>query len=215
MPRAIVPLADVDQRIPEAGRIRLGVKTAKGMTSIDTLRFTSPHRQSIEHLARLFGGTAQAWNDPKASPSHQFEVISQTNEIEVYLPREAITVWYELWSGGGVTRRCDGETCQVPRKAGDGWDMFDVECLCAQQNQLACRPYTRMRLILPQIPFRGVWRLETKGWNASKELPGMAAVIDHLAAGGQMVRAQLGVERRTQQTPAGKRNFVMAVVLEY
>jgi hypothetical protein len=209
MARLPQPLAEIDHRIPEAGRIRLGVKTGKGMKSLDTFRFTSPDEGVVRRLAELYGGVAQPWRDPKASPSDQWEVITEAKEVEVYLPANALSVWYELWSGGGVQRRCDGEMCQIPQTSPGGWEMVETPCVCVQRNMMECRPYTRMNVILPSIPFRGVWRLETKGWNAAKELPGMVNIIEAMTNAGQLVQAKLHIERRVQQTPAGKRNFVV------
>lgn len=209
MTRLPTPLARIDSRIPEAGRIRLGIKTGKGMTSLDTFRFTSPDATVINALAGLYGGTAKPWRDAKASPPDQFEVITQAKEIDVYLPANALSVWYELWSGGGVQRRCDGELCQIPRTIPGGWEMGEAPCVCVAKGLMECRPYTRMNVILPSIPFNGVWRLETKGWNAAKELPGMVNIIETMTRQGKLVEAKLHIQRRAQQTPAGKRNFVV------
>jgi hypothetical protein len=209
MGRPVVRIGDIAHRIPEAGRIRLGIKSGKGMKSLDTFRFTSPDRAVIEQLADLYGGTVKAWSDPKASPPNQFEVITSAKQIDVYLPRDALSSWYELWSGGGVQRRCDGEVCQVPVTTRDGWEMSQTPCICVAKQGMECRPYSRLSVILPAISFRGVWRMETKGWNAMHELPGMTALIEQMSAAGQLVKAQLGIEPRTQMTPAGKRNFVV------
>lgn len=209
MARLPTPLNDMDARIPEAGRIRLGIKSGNAMKSIDTFRFTSPDRAVIEQLATIYGGEAKTWRDAKASPPDQFEVITKAKEIDVYLPANALTIWYELWSGGGVQRRCDGVTCAIPQTTPGGWEMVDTPCVCVARHTMECRPYTRMNVILPTVAFRGVWRLETKGWNASKELPGMVNIIDAMTASGRLVHAQLYIERRVQQTPAGKRNFVV------
>jgi hypothetical protein len=73
---------------------------------------------------------------------------------------------------------------------------------------MECSPHTRLKVLLPNVPFRGIWRLETKGWNALKELPGMADLIRQLNESGSMVRVALGIEKRTQMRPSGKRNFV-------
>lgn len=209
MTRLPTPLSEIDQRVPEAGRIRLGIRSGKAMKSLDTFRFTSPHQDVITQLAGLYGGEARPWSDPKASPSNQFEVITTAKEIDVYLPSNALSVWYELWAGGGVQRRCDGESCQVPVTTPGGWEMSTTPCICLNRQLMECRPYTRMNVIIPSIPFRGVWRLETKGWNAAKELPGMVSIIDTMTNQGRLVQARLHIERRMQMTPNGKRNFVV------
>lgn len=212
MSNRVTPLADIDRRMPEAGRIRLGVKTGKAMKSIETFRFTSPYKDLIVALAEQFGGTPKPWSDPRASNPNQFEVITTSNEMDVILPRGSLSVWYEMWSGGGVQRRCDGEECQVPTTTRDGWEMTTTPCLCAAKGVMECRPYTRLNVIIPSVDFRGAWRLETKGWNAAAEMPGMAELIEQMTAQSNIVRARLTVEKRVQQTVAGKRNFVVPVL---
>lgn len=205
----VTPLADMQRRAPEAGRIRLGEKTGKGMRSLDKLRFTSPNREVIEQIAARYGGQATEWHDPKANPSHQWQVYSDAAKVPVYLVPSGLSVWYETWAGGGVQRRCDGVMCEVPRVVNNDYEMIETACLCRSEGVRTCRPYTRLQLILPEVAFRGVWRLETKGWNAATELPGMYDMIVALAQSGQFVQAMLGVEKREQRTAAGKRNFVV------
>ena len=207
--RPIQPLADIETRAPEAGRIRIGIRTGKAMKSLDTFRFTSPFKDCIEALATQYGGTVQPWNDPKASPNNQWEVVTQSNSIEVFLPPNPVSTWYEMYAGSGLLRRCDGEKCQVPQQTGPGqWEPVDTPCICVGKNNMECSPHTRLKVLLPNVPFRGVWRLETKGWNALKELPGMADLIGQLNESGSMVRVALGIEKRSQMRPSGKRNFV-------
>lgn len=207
--RDITPIAELGQRAPEAGRIRMGVKSGNAMKSIDTLRFTSPDRQIIEQIANRYGGTAKEWNDPKANPSHQFEVITTSKEVRVLLIPNGLSTSYELWSGGGCQRRCDGVECLSPQKVGPDYEMVTQPCLCRAQNTRACAPYTRLQVVLPEFSFLGVWRLETKGWNAAEELPGMFNLLASCAQRGVMLDAILSVERRERVTPAGKRNFVV------
>lgn len=208
--RDIVPLSQLNTRAPEAGRIRMGVKSGKGMKSIDTFRFTSPQRHLIDQIAAIYGGEVKPWSDAKARVRNQFEVITTSNTIRVYVVPDGLSQWYEAWQASGCIRRCDGIICQVPQQTGpQEYEQVEVDCLCRQQGVRLCAPYTRLTLILPEIDFAGTWRLETKGWNAQAELPGMYAFIEQLGNQGKMVDASLSVEKREQQTPVGKRNFVV------
>lgn len=207
--RAIQPLSDIETRAPEAGRIRLGIKSGRAMKSLDNFRFTSPFKDCIEAIADQYGGEVRAWSDPKASPNNQWEVLTNANQIEVFLPPSPVNTWYELYSGSGLLRRCDGAVCQIPTQTGPNvWEPVDSPCVCTAKNVMECSPHTRLKVLLPNVPFRGTWRLETKGWNALKELPGMAELITQLNASGSMVRVALGIEKRSQMRPSGKRNFV-------
>jgi hypothetical protein len=121
-------------------------------------------------------------------------------------------VWYEEWGGGGILRRCDGVDAQVEVKTPDGTDIDIVPCHCSelieQGKQMRCRPYTRLSVILPEIRFGGTWRLESKGWNASKELPAMAQVIAQMQTIG-IVEGRLSLEKRTKISGGQTRHFVV------
>lgn len=209
--RPVVPITDIGRRPPEAGRIRLGVKKESRngkmiQASIDTLRFTSPRQDVIEQLAVQYGGTARPWHDDKASPKDQFEVITTTSEIDVYLYPDGLNQSYEKWGGGGCERRCDGvEVTTVAPGGPDGPELTTLPCICAAKNLLECKLHTRLSVVIPSISFAGVWRVESKGRNASEELPGMFDMIASLQASGAMTTARLGV-RREQRMIAGKRN---------
>lgn len=214
--RAISPLADLGSRPPEAGRIRIGEqvpdpksRTGKRMKSLTTFRFTSPDRDIIEHIARDYGGKAEAWNEPKANPSQQWQVTTTRSEIPVRLIPDGINTHYELWSGSGCVRRCDGLEVSTPKLVGEGWEPSFQPCLCTQENLRKCDPHTRLSVVLPDFAFLGVWRLESKGWNALEELPGMHALMLGIAQRGGMVDAVLSIEKRERITPTGKKKFVV------
>ncbi len=210
MARSPVPLNELQRRAPEAGRIRMGEKTAKAMRSLDTFRFTSPQRDLVAAIAGLYGGTVAQWNEPKAKIKQQWQVTIDAKEIDVYLPADALSIHYELWAGGGCQRRCDGVDCTIPVQTGSqDWEMQNVDCICDGKQIMECKPYTRLNVIIPNVPFAGVWRLETKGWNAAHELPGMADAISTLQGTGRMVGATLGVERRDEVFNGRKQSFVV------
>jgi len=207
--KQIVAISNLDRRMPEAGRIRLGERTARAMKSLDHLRFTSPRRDLIDQIAGQYGGRVAEWNEPSSTSPHQFQVTITADLVDVYLVPGGLNTQYEAWEGGGAARRCDGETCEIPVQTADGYDMQPVPCLCRAQNVALCKPYTRMQLILPTIAFAGTWRLETKGWNAAHELPGMYDMISTLASSGQMITAQLGIEQRQKVNRGRKQYFVV------
>ena len=194
-------------RTPEHGRIRLGVKTERAMKSLDTFRFTSPDKEAIEQIASTHGGNVNSWTPPK-SKQQQWEVITTSSEIRVFLPPNSIDVWYEQWSAGGCQRRCDGVSADVPVKTPDGMDTDSVPCLCSLEQSMVCSPYTRLRVVLPEIRFGGVWRLESKGWNAANEMPGMAGMLGQLQSIG-LAEAMLSLEKRTKVSGGQTRHFVV------
>ena len=202
----VTPLIDLG-RIPEQGRIRLGVKTERAMKSLDTFRFTSTDESAIGQIAAVYGGVVDPWKPPR-SKQQQWEVITTSSDIAVFLPPNSINVHYELWSGGGCQRRCDGITALTPTRTPDGVDMDQEPCLCALEDKQVCAPYTRLQVILPEIKFGGIWRLESKGWNAANEIPGMAKVLEHMQATG-LVAGRLLLEKRSKVSGGQTKHFVV------
>lgn len=184
-------LANLDTRPPEHGRLRYGIRTERAMRTLTTWRFTSPDLEAIEHLAGMYGGEPRPWSDPKASPEAQFEVITTSERVSVWLPPDAYEVQNELWTNAGCERRCDGEQCTLPSKA-------TVPCVCETQGKDLCKPYSRLNVILPGVPFGGLWRLEVKGKNFAYEAPGMIAMAQQLQSQG-MSRVDLLLTKRQKR----------------
>lgn len=212
MTRPVVPIANLHRRIPEAGRIRFGVKTAKAMKALDTFRFTSHDEQALGQIAGMYGGTVKPWSDPKAAEG-QFEVITTAGEIRIVLPPDPLggTPIYESWGGGGCERRCDGLTAEITTRGPDGAERTDVPCICSAQQAMTCEPRTRLAVILPEIRFGGVWRLETKSWNAAQEMPGMVELIQSLQERG-LTRGVLALKHRRSVTAGETHKFIVPVL---
>lgn len=212
--RAVVPISEMTRRIPEAGRIRIGQKVGpKGAPkAISEFRFTSHDSAAIGQIAALYGGTVAPWSDPKAADG-QYEVKTDAAEIRVVLPPDPLggTPIYELWGGGGCERRCDGVTAQVMQAGPEGPEPTDVPCICTAQQAMACKVTTRLSVILPEIRFAGVWRLDTKGWNAAQELPGMVDMIQSAMAQG-LPYATLAIKHRVSVVAGRTKKFLVPVL---
>lgn len=183
-----MPILDLQQRIRELGRIRIGQKvaTSNGKTrpaKLDRFRLTSPSQELIERVAKQYGGTVAPWTPDGGAG--QYEVITDAKRMPILVPHQPVSQYYELWSGGGCQRRCDGVTELLKDRA----------CPCGPDpEQRQCKPTTRLNVVLRDIPGVGVWRLESHGYYAALELPGVAEL---LAKAGGYVEAYLGLEERT------------------
>lgn len=187
-----MPIIDLQRRMHEAGRLRIGksVPATKRDGSptirpvkLDTFRLTSRDEQLISQAAQAYGGHPQQWED-------QWEVYTEAKSIPVVVPPtdQALSQWYELWSGGGCQRRCDGNREVIS----------DRPCICGPDPQdRACKPTTRLSLLLPDVSGVGLWRLETHGYYAAVELGGVVDVITSAAGRGIMLPARLRLEQRT------------------
>lgn len=213
MSRPVVPIRSLSMRLPDVGRIRTGKKGPKGQPQkLDTFRFTSPDRTALDQIAQLYGGTVTPWKEPKASAG-QFEVITGANEIRIALPPDALgeSPVYEMWSGGGCQRRCDGETCEIAVADNDGFDLQQHPCLCLAKNVLECKVKTRLSVLLPEVRMTGVWRLDSGSWNVAQEMPAMVEAIRQLQDRG-IVRGLLRLEQRTQVLAGRTNKFAVPVL---
>lgn len=190
----------LQRRLTEVGRIRIGqlvpAKSGKMRPDkLDRLRYTSADKSLLNQIANLYGGEVREWT-PQGGGPKAWEVITDCAQVPVIVPPQSVTQWMEAWSGGGATRRCNGEFEMI---SGDA-------CMCAAQENFICKPTTRLTVLLRDIESIGVWRLESKGWTSAAELPGMA---DLLARAGGFIHARLYLKPVRQVTGGETRDFMV------
>lgn len=185
-----MPIIDLQRRLREIGRIRIGmqVPSEKGKMrpkKIDTFRLTSQDPEVLQAAAAIYGGKPQKWEGAPAG--EQWELISEAAQLPIVIPPGgvAFSQYYELWSGGGCQRRCDGMSELIS----------DGPCVC-DPDERECKPHSRLSVMLRDLPGLGVWRLDTGGWYAAVELAGAVAFIEIAAAAGRMLPARLRLEQR-------------------
>lgn len=203
-------IIDLQRRIQEAGRIRIGqqVLTSTGKsrpTKLSTFRVTSSDRTRIEQIAERYGGTVEQWDSPTGP---QWQVITDADTLPVIVPPSAMAFSqsYEAWAAGGCRRRCDGVTEQLTQGP----------CLCDPDNR-ECAIHSRLSVLLRDVPGIGVYRLDTQGYYAAVEMRGAVEVIQAAAGHGVMLPARLRLDQRTAKRdgPDGKpqtRHFAVPVL---
>lgn len=79
---------------------------------------------------------------------------------------------------------------------------------------MQCKPKTRLNVILRDVRFGGVWRLETGGWNAAQEMPGMVELISSLQERGVVKGLLTLAERKTVSNGKTNKFAVPALALD-
>lgn len=205
-----MPIRSLQLRLTQVGVIRLGEKRTNnnGKTTfpakLETFRLTSPSRQLIEKVAKLYGGDVREWPDGPSGP--EFQVITKTREIPVYVLPQRIDPNLELWGNRHRVRLCDGEMERIRNKpclceaaarvryqrAGMDWP---VDGRFARDPRSDCKPTTRISVMVADVS-DGQWKIESHGWNAAAELPTTATF--YLAMAQKPVPATLRMDLRDE-----------------
>ncbi|WP_131104054.1 hypothetical protein [Ornithinimicrobium sufpigmenti] len=206
-----MPIINIQRRMAEQGRIRLGVKAPVGNqgktrpAKLDRFRFTSPNADLIAAIADQYGGQARPW-DNGGKPEH--EVITDATSVPVIVVKGGLSQWMETWSGGGCIHRCDGETNVLTDAPCDLTEMVQIGRDRVNPHAVA-KPTTRLSVMLTEIESLGVWRMETHGWNAAAEIPAMAELAMHV---GDLVPATLQLVERRAIRDGKTSRFVVPVL---
>jgi hypothetical protein len=171
-------------------------KNGRQPKRLNTFRFTVPTQALAEVVAALFGGHVAPWETKRG----YWEVITEVDAIKVYVPirGEAADSFMELWDGPVRKRQCDGETellsgepCQCPR------DRDERNRLAKMRPPRACKPLTRIRVMIPQLPgLTGVFQLNTGSENALVEVEDTSRSLEIAREDGVYLPAVLRIEWR-------------------
>lgn len=196
-----MPILDLQQRITERGRIRLGTKVDG--TRRDGSTYTRPAKSRTflisSHDRTVVETAAAEWADTAGEIEAfdaGFRVDTGRTELDVILPPEMMSFsqWREMWGNGYCARRCDGQRETIS----------DGPCLCPADHEerrvlaakgKACKDTTRLSVMLPDLPGFGLWRVESHGFYAATELAGAVQAVTHLAP-NTLVRARLTAAAR-------------------
>nr|DAF00036.1 MAG TPA: hypothetical protein [Caudoviricetes sp.] len=203
------------RQLAEQGRLRLGytIPTDRGQRpkSSKTWIVTSHSRLHVEKAAELWGGETTEWQ-PQGNGTQQWRVITETTCIDAILPPgDPLSQAYEMWNRGGCVRRCDGVTeqltgspCPCLAEFGENW--------YEQSAGTVCDSKSRLKVLLPDMPGLGSWRVETGSYYATDEIAGMVDTIRGAVGEAVLVPVRLRIEPRTRVTGGQTKQFVVPVL---
>lgn len=211
-------IRDLPRNMRRLGRIRMGakVRTEAGKvvpSRLETWRLTSPVRELLEAATALYGGDVNRWDDAPPGVGEQWELFTEAASLDVIIPPTdmAFSQWYELWTAAGIKRRCDGfenivsgGQCECPA------DPDERRALA--NDAKACKPTTRLFVIMPRLPDMGIWHFESHGFYAAVELAGSVEVLRHASAVSGLIPANLRIEQRTTKSDGKTQNFSVPVL---
>lgn len=201
-----MPIKTLQTRGRQIGEIRIGVQLDTGKkrkdgtpimrpAKLDKFRFTTKSQNVAAAVAYTFGGTVR--ETVLLNGGKTYEVMTDLDQLPVMVPPgdAVISQWFELWSKAGCQRRCDGEVEQRTQKP-CMCPSDPIERLALASEGQACKPTTRLNVMLPDLPDLGVWKLASTGFYAATELGGAAAVLAAARDAGVIVPAVLRLEQR-------------------
>jgi hypothetical protein len=200
----------------ELGRLRAGTFEAPNggrgrPTRSKTWILTSHQRDYLAAAADEWGGEVHEWT-PQGSTTSAWRLITDSDAVDAILPPgDPLSQHYEMWSRGGCQRRCDGETEQLAAKPCFCLAEFGEE-FHLEPPEKACRPHTRLSVILPNIPDLGVWRMESKGFYAANEIAASIDLIRQATGGTVMVPIRLRIEPRKRVAQGKTKQYPVIVV---
>lgn len=203
----------------ELGRIRTGYSRPNAdpqkrpiPVKSKTFVLSSHSRDYVAAAAELYGGHVEEWT-PQNTSIAQYRVITEATKLQAILPAgDPLSQSYEMWSGGGCSRRCDGETEQLTRRP----------CLCLAQYgpewhersaREVCRPTSRINVMLPDLPDLGVWRLESKSFYAADAMAGGLDIVLQATEGRSMMPVRMWIEQRTSVRNGKTKQYPVVMVV--
>lgn len=204
-------LLNIQRKAAEHGRLRTGYTQGNRPVRSATWVVTSHSEEHVRTAAELWGGDVEKWS-PLNSSIEQWRVITKAASIEALItPGDPLNQYNEMWSKGGCTRRCDGQTELLSRKA----------CLCAAQfgedwhlqpKGRVCSATSRLNVMLPDLSGMGMWRAETHSFYAASEWGGMVDMVLAGTNGQGFVPVTLRIEPRQRVANGQTKNFPVVVV---
>lgn len=198
------PIRNIEPRLRENIRVRLGhtvpakIEGKTRPAALDTFKLTSPHQSLIERAAQQYGGKVEPFDGQRSAD--KWQVVTECSELPCAIPPiNGFSQWYELWSGGGCQRRCDGvrellgdTPCVCPE------DLAERAELAAKVKPEGCRATTRITVVLYELGEMTGARLDTHSAYASSEL----LFLESLYAAARERRTMVPATLRIGERPA-------------
>ncbi|MEU1883498.1 hypothetical protein ABZ470_39845 [Streptosporangium sp. NPDC020072] len=203
-----------DQRMARPlGKLRAGYfDTSSGRgrpVRSETWIATSPDKNLIEALAAQYNGVVEKYV-PQGIGLKGWQVDTGLSALEAILPKgDPLSISYEMWSRGGVQRRCDRA---LESKSGR-------PCICQAQygpefhrtapKDAVCVRHTRVGVILPDAPDVGEFLVESHGFYASQYIRHDVEFIKENVGPDVLVPVYVVIDPVEKMQDGKKKNYIV------
>jgi hypothetical protein len=204
-------ILSMQRQARELGRLRTGYHDGKRPVKSTTWIVTSHAEHYLDTAAATWGGRVEKWQ-PQGGGAAQYRAITEVSALDAILPPgDPLSQAYEMWSGGGCARRCDGIT----------ETLSDGPCICrarfgedfhVEAKGTVCSATTRLNVFLPDMPDVGVWRVETHSYYAAQEIAGAVDLIRSAVGPDAVIPIRLRIEQRQRKAGGQTKKFPVVVV---
>ena len=175
------------------------------------------YRSVVEDVARVYGGEVRPWQRDDGAAA-EWDVLTE-GPLAIAVPPgiDAYTQALEQWAGGFLTVRCDGAMCQYRAKG--RW--VERACVCEARGQdfkeRPCKRTTRIIVMVLGVEKLGVFRVDTKSYNAGDEVPFTLAMLQQSGRAAWMQmrdrtdRAMVWDGKKGEDVPTTRRFKVITI----
>ncbi|WP_336214483.1 recombination directionality factor [Nonomuraea sp. LPB2021202275-12-8] len=211
-------LIDEQRMARPLGKIRAGYFDTSGSKGrparSETWIVTSTDKNLIEAVAEQYGRPVERYI-PQGVGLPGWKVDTGLSQLEAILPKgDPLSVSYEIWSKGGVQRRCDGgfedksgQPCLC--KAQYGPKFYETAPVDARGQRPVCKRYTRIGVILPDAPDVGEFLVESKGFYASEYIRHDVDFIKEHVGPDVLVPIYVVIEPVEKMKDGKKKNYIV------
>ena len=183
------------RRIPEVGRIRLGIKKQSARTGkeypAEVDYFVCP-----EEVKAAFG------EEPK-----ELKIMFPANEIEVIFPQSYI------WWGSSKGMKCRGNG-EVAERLNDEGEFIEISCPCEKLDSGECKMQAQLRFLIPSVSMGGIYSISLGSYHSIVDVNSGIDYMKMLV--GRVVMIPISLKREPKETHhEGKKQTHYTLKLHY
>ena len=188
-------------------QLRSGKRVGRQPVSLKTWRITTPHKEVLDALKELFGGTVEE------APNGDYALDTDREYIEVILDPRKIEAKLIQWADGLPIHECDGQTSLLKEDEGQpcGCPPLLADKKERAKQRRGPKPNIVIPFLLPQDVDLGTGKYTATAWSFAEDLPFVMKRMEKISGD---VLCRLRLEHVEYTTQAGEKREFTKPVLE-